>query len=310
MTNAIEMTGTTEVTKKGPKTLPMKPKTMQCGIVGFLKKMELEGFLETGVCETLLTKLPLFGTVEEQVSYYDGNFDTKHIEQTYIKPRIQEHKKANKPQKEKKPRQKKAKVETTTDKTPEKTEKVDGEVPEKPVKKPRAKKADGEKKPRGRKAKETDVEFARDEDDETSDATRNLMDDLEAEKYVETSVTKVEEKPKKKRAPKKKVEEKPKVEEILKVEAATEEVEHWLISRNGTRYWTTDENEQNGDVYSYDGKDEDGDPAPNKKVGKLVNGELQLDQNSILINVLRNIFFFGFETKVSDFTTKKYGLYR
>ncbi len=103
------------------------------------------------------------------------------------------------------------------------------------------------------------------------------MDDLEAEKYVETSVTKVEEKPKKKRAPKKKVEEKPKVEEILKVEAATEEVEHWLISRNGTRYWTTDENEQNGDVYSYDGKDEDGDPAPNKKVGKLVNGELQLD---------------------------------
>ena len=276
MTNAIEMAGTTEVTKKGPKTLPMKPKTMQCGIVGFLKKMELEGFLETGVCETLLTKLPLFGTVEEQVSYYDGNFDTKHIEQTYIKPRIQEHKKANKPQKEKKPRQKKAKVETTTDKTPEKTEKVDGEVPEKPVKKPRAKKADGEKKPRGRKAKETDVEFARDEDDETSDATKNLMDDLEAEKYVETSVTKVEEKPveekpKKKRAPKKKVEEKP------KVEAATEEVEHWLISRNGTRYWTTDENEQNGDVYSYDGKDEDGDPAPNKKVGKLVNGELQLD---------------------------------
>ena len=274
MTNAIELTGTTEVTKKGPKTLPMKPKTMQCGIVGFLKKMELEGFLEAGVCETLLTKLPLFGTVEEQVSYYDGNYDIKHIEQTYIKPRIQEHKKANKPQKEKKPRQKKAKVETTVtvektpEKTPEKTNKVE-EIPEKPVKKPRAKKADGEKKPRGRKAKETDVEFARDEDDETSDATRNLMSDLEAEKYVETSVTKVEEKPKKKRVAKKKVEEKPKVE--------AEKVEHWLISRNGTRYWTTDENEQNGDVYSYDGKDEDGDPAPNKKVGKMVNGELQLD---------------------------------
>lgn len=273
MTNAIEMTGTTEVTKKGPKTLPMKPKTMQCGIVGFLKKMELEGFLEAGVCETLLTKLPLFGTVEEQVSYYDGNFDMKHIEQTYIKPRIQEHKKANKPQKEKKPRQKKTKeVETTVtvEKTPEKANKVE-EVPEKPVKKARTKKTDGEKKPRGRKAKETDVEFARDEDDETSNATRNLISDLEAEKYVETSVTKVEEKPKKKRVAKKKVEEKP------KVEAVTEKLEHWLISRNGTRYWTTDENEQNGDVYSYDGKDEDGDPAPNKKVGKLVNGELQLD---------------------------------
>ena len=278
---------TTEVvTKKvAPKSLPMKPKTMQCGIVGFLKKMELEGLLEGSVCETLLTKLPLFGTVEEQVSYYDTNYDLKHIEQTYIKPRVQEHKKANKPQKEKKPRQKKAKVEANPEgmvvpTTPEKV--MDVKEPEKPVKKPRVKKAEGEKKPRGRKAKETEVEFARDEDeDEEKPVAKDLTKDLEAEAYVKTPTPKTEtkmettkeEKPKKKRAaPKKKAEEKSKVEEKPK-----EEEGYWLIMRNNVRYWTTDENEKNGDVYSYDGKDEDGDPAPNKKVGRLVDGELQLD---------------------------------
>lgn len=281
MPNTVVATTTEVATKKVvPKSLPMKPKTMQCGIVGFLKKMELEGVLEGSVCETLLTKLPLFGTVEEQVSYYDTNYDLKHIEQTYIKPRVQEHKKANKPQKEKKPRQKKAKVETKPEEnvvpttTPEKVNDV--KEPEKPVKKPRVKKADGEKKPRGRKANETEVEFARDEDEEKP-VVKDLTTDLEAEAYVktatptpktETNMEKAkEEKPKKKRAaPKKKVEEKPK-----------KEVEYWLIMRNNVQYWTTDENEKNGEVYTYDGKDKDGDPAPNKKVGRLVDGELQLD---------------------------------
>lgn len=283
MPNTVVATTTEVATNKVvPKSLPMKPKTMQCGIVGFLKKMELEGVLEVSVCETLLTKLPLFGTVEEQVSYYDTNYDLKHIEQTYIKPRVQEHKKANKPQKEKKPRQKKAKVETKpeenvvpTTTTPEKVNDV--KQPEKPVKKPRVKKAEGEKKPRGRKAKETEVEFARDEDEEKP-VSKDLTKDLEAEAYVKTATTSTpkketnmeatkEEKPKKKRAaPKKKVEEKPKEEEG-----------YWLFMRNNVRYWTTSEDEKNGDVYSYDGKDEDGDPAPNKKVGRLVDGELQLD---------------------------------
>lgn len=288
------MTNTVVATKTaGPKSLPMKPKTMQCGIVGFLKKMELEGVIESKICETLLIKLPLFGTVEEQVSYYDTNYDIKHIEQTYIKPRVQEHKKANKPQKEKKPRLKKVKEESETTtkpdviiipeeeivapKTPERVTEI--KEPEKPTKKPRVKKSDGEKKPRGRKVKETEVEFARDEDEEMSVA-RDLTADLEAEAYVKTATPKMEkkpevnakeEKPKKKRvAPKKKVAEKA-------VEKPKEEVEYWLIMRDNVRYWTTDENEKNGDVYQYDGKDEDGDPSPKKKVGKLVDGELQLD---------------------------------
>jgi len=52
--------------------------------------------------------------------------------------------------------------------------------------------------------------------------------------------------------------------------------EHWLVTINGTKYWTTDEHEQNGDVYAYDGKDEDGDPAPGNKIGTLVEGKLIL----------------------------------
>ena len=275
MSSTPTMTTTTEVevaTKSVvPKSLPMKHKTMQCGIVGFLKKMELDGVLESALCETLLTKLPLFETVGEQVSYYDTNYDMKHIEQTYIKPRVQEHKKANKPQKEKKPRQKKVKVassepekEVESDPKPAPEKVVDVKDTKKPVKKPRAKKAEGEKKPRGRKAKETEVVFAHDEEEKPVE--KDLVTDLTAEAYVRTA-TPVMEMPKKKRTvPKKKVEEKPK-----------DEVEYWLIMRDNVRYWTTDENEKNGDVYTYDAKDEDGDPAPNKKVGRLVDGELQID---------------------------------
>ena len=266
-------------TKATPKSLPIKPKTMQCGIVGFLKKIELEGIIEPSVCETLLTKLPLFETIEVQLQYYD-QFDIKHIDQTYIKPRVQAYKKANKPQKEKKARQKKPKAETdiaavatpTTEenglKTPPQKEKKE---PKKPV-----------KKPRGRQAKETKTEFDYG-DDAVKDLSNeleamNLSNDLEAEKYVKTATPTMpnanvkpaakpkEDKPKKKRATKPKKEEKP-----------VEELEFWMIYRNETRYWTTDENEKNGDVYSFDGKDKDGDPAPKKKLGKLVDGELHLD---------------------------------
>ena len=264
--------------KATPKSLPMKPKTLQCGIVGFLKKMELEGLIESSVCETLLTKLPLFGTVEEQLAYYDTNFDTKHIDQTYIKPRVQEHKKANKPKKEKKPRQKKAtKPKTETEKPKTETEKTDtdtdktetGKTDETGMKTPEKKvdkKADKpEKKPRGRKPKETVVEF--DYDDNT--VVKDLATDLEAETYIKTATPVLVEKPKKKRVTKKKVEDAP-------VGDAPVE-EFWMICRNNTKYWTTDENEKNGDVYSFDGKDGDGDPSPRKKVGKLVDGELQLD---------------------------------
>ena len=56
----------------------------------------------------------------------------------------------------------------------------------------------------------------------------------------------------------------------------TELPESWLMIKDGKRYWITDENEQNGDVYDYNGRDEDGDPAPGKKIGTLVNGDIVL----------------------------------
>lgn len=253
--------------KKTPKTLPMKQKTIQCGIFGFLKKMETDGVIDSTMCETLIGKLPLFDTVEEQVKFYDENMDIKHIEQTYIKPRIQQHKKDMKPKKEKRPRQKKEevlpeKMDVDVVNTPEMVKKETKEEPEKPTKKPR-KKAEGEKKPRGRKAKETEVVFSRDEDD----VKKDLSEDLKAESYVESDKKTEEPKPKKKRVTKKKeIEVKPK-----------EETEYWMFMIDGNRYWTTDEHEKNGDVFSYDGKDEDGDPAPGKKIGKLVDGKLVLE---------------------------------
>ena len=68
-----------ETTKTMPKTLPIKNKAMQCGIVGFVKLMEQEGVLGSELSETLLSKLPLFETIEQQIEYYDGKYDIKHI---------------------------------------------------------------------------------------------------------------------------------------------------------------------------------------------------------------------------------------
>tara|TARA_B100001059_G_scaffold207022_1_gene218237 strand:+ start:362 stop:1411 length:1050 start_codon:yes stop_codon:yes gene_type:complete len=297
MSSSVPMTNVDPVVASAtksttPKTLPMKSKSLQCGIVGFLKKMYLEGEIDASICESLLSKLPLLETVEAQVKYYDENYDLKHIEQTYIKPRIQEYKKSLKPVKEKKPRAKKAEGEkkprTKKETTPVVSEESDAttvsstdrvstpvmpkkdalNAPEKPVKKPRAKKAEGEKKPRGRKAKETEVVFSHDEDEEaTKDpVVKNLDEDLKAEEYVVETEKKPVEK-KKRAAPKKKVAEK-----------AVTEVQYWLIMRDDTKYWTTDEHEKNGDVYSYNGTDEDGDPSPKKRVGKLVDGVLVLEK--------------------------------
>lgn len=305
--NAIETTvmtapvvATTQDTKI-PKSLPMKPKTIQCGIVGFLKAMELEGKLVTDVCETLIAQLPLFGTVEEQVKYYDEKFDLKHIEQTYIKPRIAEHKKSLKPPKA--PRKSRAKKEKTGEKSGEKTatktevsatpelkdvyeakevvempntpelNKEVKEAPTAPAKKQRAKKGEGEKKTKGRKVKETEVVFSRDEDEDGAAVNNLNVDmDLEAEEYVGEKPK--EEKPKKKRAPVKKKDENTKTKTETKTETKKEE-EHWMIMRDNVRYWTTDENEKNGAVFA-NKPNEDGDSSPGDKVGELKDGLLVL----------------------------------
>ena len=296
-----------ETTKIVPKTLPIKNKAMQCGIVGFVKLMEQDGVLSSELGETLLSKLPLFETIEQQIEYYDGKYDIKHIEQTFIKPRIAEYKKSLKPvkpKKERKPKEAKPKVvkpevvpETKPEVVPEVTDTEVSSVeavasvveavasveaverpstpelpkavtePTKPVKKPRVRKTDGEKKPRGRKVKETEVVFSRD-DDETKPV--NLVEDLKTEEYVETKPDEAKAaKPKKTKTVTKKVTKDKKQEE------PKGEDNKWMIMRENVRYWTTDEFEKNGLVYE-NTLNSEGDSAPGVQVGILDNGILKL----------------------------------
>ena len=289
-----------ETTKIVPKTLPIKNKAMQCGIVGFVKLMEQDGVLSSELSETLLSKLPLFETIEQQIEYYDGKYDIKHIEQTFIKPRIAEHKKSLKPvkpKKERKPKEAKPKVvkpevvpETKPEVVPEVTDTEVSSVeavasveaverpstpelpkavtePTKPVKKPRVRKTDGEKKPRGRKVKETEVVFSRD-DDEAKPV--NLVEDLKTEEYVETKPDEAKAaKPKKTKTVTKKVTKDKKQEE------PRGEDNKWMIMRENVRYWTTDELEKNGLVYE-NTLNSEGDSAPGVQVGILDNGILKL----------------------------------
>ena len=50
-----------------------------------------------------------------------------------------------------------------------------------------------------------------------------------------------------------------------------EDNEHWLVFINGNRYWTTDENEKDGKIYSY-AIDEEGDGTPGEYVGDFKDG--------------------------------------
>ena len=300
-----------ETTKTMPKTLPIKNKAMQCGIVGFVKLMEQDGVLSSELSETLLSKLPLFETIEQQIEYYDGKYDIKHIEQTFIKPRIAEHKKSLKPvkpKKERKPKEAKPKVvkpevkpevvsETMSEVVPEVTDTEVSSVeavasveaverpstpelpkvatePTKPVKKPRVRKTDGEKKPRGRKVKETEVVFSRDDDEAK---TVNLVEDLKMEAYVETNPAE-ETKPAEAKAakPKKTKTVTKKVTKEKKQDEPKEEDNKWMIMRENVRYWTTDEFEKNGLVYE-NTLNSEGDSAPGGvQVGILDNGILKL----------------------------------
>ena len=64
--------------------------------------------------------------------------------------------------------------------------------------------------------------------------------------------------------------------EEIKIEEEKKPEQAYYMKRDNVRYWVVDEHELNGDVYDYYGKDEDGDRAPGKKLGILVDGELKL----------------------------------
>jgi hypothetical protein len=86
-----------------------------------------------------------------------------------------------------------------------------------------------------------------------------------------------EPKEKKPKVPRKKKEsEEVKVPEVaLPVEKEEEENDSRLMIRDGQRYWTDDEHEKNGGIYSCT-KDEDGDNAPGALIGHLVDGEMKM----------------------------------
>ena len=285
---------------KVTKTLPMKYKTMQCAIVGFLKKAELDGLVASELSESLIARLPLYGTVEDQVKYYDDTIDMKHIEQVIIKPRIQEFKKANKPAKaEKSKKERKPKEKKDGSSTPV--------LPKKDTNQPAAPK---------KSRKPTEIVFSHD-DDEVSKKLE-FDEELPTEEYVVTTEPETEPEPKssdgettdavtetesivtkepepvvetkktkviKKREPKAKKAatetetdgEKPKKKRVTKKKEITPPEETFMVVFEGIKYWCGDEDEKNGYVFE-NIKNDEGDSSPGKKVGELKDGVLKLDK--------------------------------
>jgi hypothetical protein len=96
-------TSTVNNNQKTPKTLPIKYKSMLYASIHIIHK-----YLPAELWESIYEKLPLYGSVEEQMQYFDTHCDMKKIETELYKPMVKEHVKRekllNKPVKEKKPR--------------------------------------------------------------------------------------------------------------------------------------------------------------------------------------------------------------
>ena len=293
----LKLSNSTMDAVKVTKTLPMKYKTMQCAIVGFLKKAELDGLVASELSESLIARLPLYGTVEDQVKYYDDTIDIKHVEQVIIKPRIQEFKKANKPVKAEKPKKERSKPK----------EKKDGSstpvLPKKDTNQPAAPK---------KSRKPTEIVFSHDDDEvstklefdeelpteeyvvttepepepkcsdgETTDAVTETESIATKEPVIETKKAKVikkrEPKAKKAAATTETDGEKPKKKRVTKKKEITPPEEAYMVVFEGIKYWCGDENEKNGYVFE-NTKNDEGDSAPGKKVGELKDGVLKLDK--------------------------------
>ena len=152
---------------------------MLCSFGGVLKYADLVWLVASELSESLFAQLQLFGTVEDQVKYYDDTIDMKHIEQVIIKPRIQEFKKANKPAKAEKPKK---------ERKPK--EKKDGSST------PVLPKMDANQQPAAPKKsrKPTEIVFSHD-DDEVSKKLE-FDEELPTEEYVVTTEPEPEPEPK------------------------------------------------------------------------------------------------------------------
>ena len=235
-----------------PKTLPMKYKAMLMASISLI---------HTHVPEEqraeLLGKLPLYKTVEEQISHFDEQVNLKQIENTIYKPMLKEHKKqeklANKPVKEKKPRAPRKKKEETTTEPASEVEAplvIENELQMEEI--------------------YSDVSGNIVPTDETINKNDAKSDQEAKPKEPKPKVAK-EAKPKVAKEAKPKVakeEAKPEV----KAEPEEEPKDYYMVKFDNVRYWTTDEDYQNGELWD-DGKDEDCDSSPEKLVGKIENGK-------------------------------------
>jgi hypothetical protein len=257
------------------KTLPMKYKAMHYAIIAFLSS---QSNMEEEVKKSLLDNLPIYKNAQEQVAFYESLVDFKKVETDIIKP-MQKQKKqdekeakkqAEKALKEKKPRAPRKKKEPVIAET-----KTEGDVPittdiPQVVEEPNTKKKTTAKKPKVTKKQNEKNEVK--EEEISQKLVLENPDEMKEEEYIATTETvaieKESEKLKKKRFTKKKETKNP---------STKEKKEHWMFIRDGSRYWTTDENIENGSVFE-NIVNEEGDNDSGKAIGSLVNGGLCLNK--------------------------------
>ena len=238
-----------------PKTLPMKHKCLMYGAIALWESLKAKGV----VCESNFMDVVNLD-VGEQIKFLDNMIDVNYLEKEVVKPL-----------------QKARKKELADAKKP---------VKEKKVRAPRAKKETA-KEPEPPSVIQTPVSYDK--------ATEELVQELSYEKVADPVVVpekeekkkkpkirkpteeKEEKVPKKEKVPKEKVpkEKKPKKKEEEVVKNVEEPQDYWMIFHNNERYWTTDENQKNGELFD-NTTDEDGDFGPGRLVGKIENGVIVL----------------------------------
>jgi len=234
------------VPKSAPKTLPMKHKCLMYGAIALWESLKAKGV----VCESNFMDVVNLD-VGEQIKFLDSMIDVNYLEKEVVKPLQKARKKeladAKKPVKEKKVRAPRAKKDAVAAK--------EQEPPSVII--------------------QTPVSYDK--------ATEELVQELGYEKVavavpvavpvVHVPVPEKKKKPKIRKEKEEKVPKNKKKEEVVK--KVEEPQDYWMIFHNNERYWTTDENQKNGELFE-NTTDEDGDFGPGRIVGKIENGVIVL----------------------------------
>jgi len=76
-----------------PKTLPIKYKTILFSSLKFIRDLRDKNILTEEIAQACIQQIPVFETLPDQIRILDDLYDLKHIEQTIVKPMLQNHKK-------------------------------------------------------------------------------------------------------------------------------------------------------------------------------------------------------------------------